>query len=786
MLLHLVSVSGEVPATSQDVPAAEQRSDDPANTVAANPAPSQEALSGDIVVTARRRSERVQDVPIALSVLDEETLQRTGTWNVNRLVQLLPSVQFYTSNPRNSAINIRGLGAPFGLTNDGIEQGVGLYIDQVYYSRPAAASFDFVDVERIEVLRGPQGTLYGKNTTAGALNITSRAPSFTPEGRVEMSAGNLGFFQAKLSVSGPIVADRVAARLAVTGTRRRGTLYNVATGNYVNELDNTGLRGAVLWQAAPDLKLTFSTDYNHQNPECCTQTFVRVAPTLRNPNRQFEGLAAASGYAPPSRDPYDRLVDNDADLEARQDFGGASLLAEWDAGAGTLTSVTAWRYWDWFPASDRDYIGLPITTISANPSKQRQVTQEVRFSSAGKRRFDYTVGAFAYRQTIHSTGLQEQGSAASLWLLGPNAVNLPALLDGYRQTTAIDFENNSVALFGRVTWNISGRLRVQPGIRFNWDSKAADYDAQVSGGIANPTPAQAAIQRGVLAPQAYHASFSKFNVSGDINLSWDVSRDAMAYATYARSFKSGGVNLSGLPNDAGGNPALALATVAPEKVDHFELGLKSQWFDRRLTFNLAVYRTDIHDYQATVVNGQAGVLRGYLANADQVRVQGVEVDVQARPAPWLSLYASTAYTDGKYVSFPDAPPPIELAGGPQVVDISGAQLPGISKWATSWGGQAERRLSDGWTGYFGADASYRSSFSSSATPSPWVRVDGYTIANFRLGARSDGGWDAFAWVRNAFDAEYLDFATVQPGNTGLIVGQPGDPRTYGITIARRF
>ncbi len=202
------------------------------------------SAASDIVVTARRREEQVQDVPIPISVVGVKELDSTGSFNVQRLQQLQPALQFYSSNPRNSSINIRGLGAPLGLTNDGIDQGVGVYIDDVYFSRVAVATLDFLDVQQVEMLRGPQGTLYGKNTAAGAINITSKAPSFDFEGRTEVTVGNLEFKQAKASVSGPL-GDNVAVRLGLSTTSRKGTIFNVASGNYVNEQDNIGLRGAV-------------------------------------------------------------------------------------------------------------------------------------------------------------------------------------------------------------------------------------------------------------------------------------------------------------------------------------------------------------------------------------------------------------------------------------------------------------------------------------------------------------------------------------------------------------
>ena len=165
--------------------------------------------------------------------------------------------------------------------------------------------------------------MYGKNTTAGAINITTRKPSFTPEGTLEVSTGNLGFVQARAALSGPLT-DALAARLAVSGTQRNGTIENVFSGSDVNEVDNIGARGQLLWQATPGLELYFSGDYNRQNPECCAQVFVATHPNLRAPDRRFDALAAASGYAVASRDPFDRLADHDTRLAARQDFGGAS------------------------------------------------------------------------------------------------------------------------------------------------------------------------------------------------------------------------------------------------------------------------------------------------------------------------------------------------------------------------------------------------------------------------------------------------------------------------------
>ncbi|WP_260599145.1 TonB-dependent receptor [Sphingomonas endolithica] len=771
--------------------------------------------SGDVVVTARRREERVQEVPIAISVIGGAEIERTGAFNVNRLQQQQPSLQFYSSNPRNSAINIRGLGAPFGLTNDGIEQGVGFYVDQVYIGRIGASTFDFVDVAQVEVLRGPQGTLYGKNTTAGALNITTRPPSFTPEARVELSGGNYDFVQAKASASGPL-SDNLAVRLSTSATTRDGTIYNVASDEHLHRQRNLGVRGQLLWKASDAIDLTLSGDFNVQSPNCCVQYYARVGRTQRPLNRQYDALAAAFGYSPPSKNPFDRVTDLDASINSRQEIGGASLVANWDLGPATLTSVSAWRYWDWQPQNDRDFIGLPITTVSQNPSQQKQVSQELRLASNGANRLDYTVGAFFFHQTIDTQGSQVQGSAASRYLLNPgnvavgasgcatataNACN-PAVLNGLTSTNTISFDNTSFAVFGKVNYELFEGFHIQPGLRVNYDKKSGSYVSVVTTGSGSTT--LNADQAATLAPQSYAPKFSDWNVSGDITLSYDFSSDIHGYATYAKSFKSGGINLSGLPlNAAGTGVDLTTQTVKPEKVDNYEIGLKTQFFDRRVTLNLAGFWTEVRDYQATVNNGQLTVIRGYLANAAKVRSRGFEFDSSFRPSRRLNFYVNGAYTDSTYEKFTNAPCPPELSGGtvttgtpggagapgglsPVACDISGQRLPGISKWSLSYGG--EYNLPVGGAGgevYLGYDGNYRSRFSSNPSPSAYTWINGYSLSNVRAGYRKDD-FNVFGWVRNVFDQNYFELLSTQSGSTGLIVGQPGDPRTYGLTISKSF
>ena len=784
---------------------------DPATTTtpAAPAAPDDDTL---IVVTARHRAEPSQAVPISLSVLSGEHIDRTGAFNIDRVQQSTPTLQFYSQNPRNTSLNIRGLGATLGLTNDGIEQGVGVYVDDVFYSRPASSTFDFLDVDRVEVLRGPQGTLYGKNTTAGAIAITTRAPTFDFTARAEATVGNEGFAQFKGAVSGPL-SDVVAVRLALSDTNRDGNIYNAHNGHWINGQQNFGGRGQLLWKPSSSVRITLAADWNRQDPECCGFVYASVGATQRPLNRQFAALAAVAGYVPPSTDPFARIADLDTPLRALNEVGGVSLKAVIDTGLGTVTSISAWRFWHWDPSNDRDYTGLPVTSVSQNPSQQHQWTQELRLAHEG-RAIDVNLGAFVFDQQVRTQGLQVQGAAASKWLLAPTASSSACYntncLNGLTSTNTVGLDNTSAAVFAQTTWKITDTLSLQPGARVNYDWKNGWYNAVITDGAgnlvqfsANETANQKA-QLGVLAPEAFTGLYSAWNVSYDATATWSPGRDIHAYASYAHTFKSGGINLNGVPADANGVPLLQYATVRPETVDHGELGVKSQFLGRAITLNLDAFRTDIHNYQAIVNNGQQSALRGYVDSAPLVRVQGVEGDLSLRPSQRFNAYLNGALTDGHYVRFPGAPCPPELSGGttpaagqaasapgvaggvsPVSCDISGQRLPGISRTALGFGGEANlpaTLLGRQGEVYAGVDGSWRGAFSSNPSPSAYTWVPAYTLTNLRFGFRAGSGIDLYGWVRNAFNVGYFQQLAVAPGNTGLIVGQLGDPRTYGVTL----
>ncbi|MDZ4136171.1 MAG: TonB-dependent receptor, partial [Paracoccaceae bacterium] len=400
-------------------------------------------------------------------------------------------------------------------------------------------------------------------------------------------------------------------------------------------------------------------------------------------------------------------------------------------------------------------------------------------------KFDFVVGAFAFDQRIDTQGLEAHGPASSRWTLNPtNALaNDPSVLNGLTARNTQFLESTSAALFGQLSWKATDAFTIQPGVRLNYDKKSGFYQRRVFTGdgtelLGNETGGRAAAQLGVFRPQLSAPEDSDWNFTYDLTLSYKLAPDVLAYGTYAKSFKTIGINQNGLPTDAAGVPIEAAGTIRPENVDHFELGVKSQFWDRKATLNLAAFRTDIRDYQATVTNGQFGVLRGFLANAGKVRSQGVEADFSVRPTAFFTAYVNGAFTDAKYVSFGDAPCPPELSGGttaaagqtpsapgtpggisPANCDISGERLPGVSKWSFSFGAEANAPgnvFGEAGQFYLGYDGSYRSDFSSNASPSAATRIDGYSLSSFRVGFRSDDGLNIFAWVRNAFDENYFE------------------------------
>jgi iron complex outermembrane receptor protein len=745
-----------------------------------------------VVVTARRREEDIRSVPIAMSVIDGDKLDATSTVNTQQLAELVPTMYFNSANPRNTAYTIRGLGSntlSISAANDGIEPGVGFYVDEVYHGRPATASFDFTDIERIEVLRGPQGTVFGKNTTAGAIHVISRIPQFTPEMRAEVSWGNYDFAQAKATIGGAI-ANHLAGRVSVQFTRRGGVIHNIRTGEDLNSLDNRAARLQLLYAPTDNLKVRWIADVSDQDSSCCTQNFLRVGQSLRSASRQFPALAAGINYAPPSRNIYDRLTDIDSPLRIDTQQGGISAIVDWSLTPVTLTAISAWRYWDWDVANDRDFTGLPIQAAQRIPSRQDQYSQEIRVASYPDSHVQHVSGLFFFRQRITANPTSIYGPAAAYWLLNPANFNISIpsdLLDGYGQTGRSQFDMKSYATFGEITVDMTPRLAATLGLRYTHEEKSGSYATQTFGGndLAEYSPTGAAeltrAKLSIFRPQSYEAQIGHGNLSGRANLIFRFDDQRFAFFGISHGYKSGGLNMSGLPLDATNQPALTTVVIRDEINRTIEAGLKSTWLGNRLRLDLAVFDTRIEDYQANIVSSvETAALRSYPANIPAVRVQGIEADLAFRASPRLTLRSSVAYAEGRYIRYPAGPCPLESqTAGTIACDLSGERLAGLSRWAASLGIDYRIPVDAGeWV--FASDTSIRSSYNSDTAGSRYTVIDGYDATNVRIAFKASRRWQAELYATNVFSANYLTALTIQAGNSGLILGQPSDPRLIGV------
>jgi len=756
-----------------------------------------------IVVTARRREESSQDVPIALSVVSAQALEQTGNFTLNQVQQLVPSLQVTGSNPRNSNINIRGLGANSAVAaGDGLEYGVGFYVDGVYYGRPGQSQFDLIDLQQIEVLRGPQGTLFGKNTTAGALNITTREPSFDPELTAEGSLGDYKFHQIRASGSLPIIADKVAVRLSVADTHRDGFLTNLFTGDDAQNYDNFTIRGQLLIKPVEDVKIRIIGDYSKQKLDLILNVvdgyFSTYANGTRIPNNIFD-RAARTGYDLPTGNVYSREGNSNSPYQANMEAYGVSGQVDWDAGPATLTSITAYRWWDWFPKNDVDGTPLSVQLKGQMWNFQRQFSQEFRIASNGENKIDYVAGLFYFWQKVRGYGETQLGKDNAEWNLNPatipaqTIVNTDLALTDFQANSFSNPQTKSYAAFGQVDWHITDALTLTAGLRYTHEKKDGVFSRfQVPSGLdlsglpADQLAAIAAIRNNP-ANQVSDMSFSarlKDNaVSGLATLSYKVTPDVLVYGSYSRGSKSGGLNLT-----AGGltrpvSDSSKIGTVDPEKVDAFEIGLKSQFLNGKVTFNVAAFLTEITDYQANVTEQLAGFPNPvqYIANIPKVRSKGLEGDIAFAPSKWINLSASASYTDAKYVEYTNAPQAPERANEGAIQDLSGMRLPGVSKFTYSISADVAQPVNDHLEAYARADWLHRSSFNISPMNSIYGDIPGYGLLNGRIGLRTSGsGIDVSFWVRNLLDKNY--YIGRNGGPFGLISGTPGDPRTVGGTL----
>lgn len=748
----------------------------------------------EIVVNARRRAERAQDVPIALTAVSGETLDRTGATNLTQIAQLTPTLVIRNNNARNTFANIRGLGSN-AAQNDGLEVGVGFYVDDVFYGRIGASQFDLIDLERVEVLRGPQGTLFGKNTTAGAISITTRAPDFETAFTGEASLGEDGYSQVRGSLTGPIAHGLAAFRVTFSDTHRDGTLFNLFNGREINDYDNRNVRGQLLLTPAPNLDIRLIADYSEQTSYSRISSTVGVFTHFANgapiSNNHLQRAARAGyTYRYDITDPFARVVDVNGPVQADMKGYGVSAKVNWDLGGASLTSITAWRGWDWYPDNDTDDTPLRVMVRSGTDNEQRQFSQELRLASTGDRKLDYVVGLYYFRQVVYGLGHYQAGPDYAVWNnhTFPNRALANYAYDGFLSYSIIEPRTRSYATYGQVTWNATDALGITAGLRFTYEDKAGLFDQYTAAGndlsVLNPADrASAQALRDAIYPEIRYTTALKDDaLTGQITVAYDFAEDVLAYATYSRGNKSGGLSLGNLPS--GVSPV-----VDPETVDAWEIGLKSQFWDRRITLNTALYWTEVKNYQAAIseqIGATTSFVR-YISNIPGVRSRGLEVDLTVAPTPWVRFTASAAYNDAVYKDYPNAQVAPEHRNLTQIQDLSGVQLANAPKFIYHLSAdvaQPVQLITPDDEIYARFDFNHRSSNDTSSSNSIYTLITGYGLANARIGVRIDERFDLSAWVINLFDKKY--FTSLGASNQGLISGNIGDPRSFGTTLRVSF
>ncbi|PTQ74209.1 MULTISPECIES: TonB-dependent receptor [unclassified Pseudomonas] len=726
-----------------------------------------------VTVEARRRSEDAQQVPTAMSVLGAQALEEQRLYRLQDLQQALPSVNVAFMHARQSSLSIRGLGN--NPASDGLEGSAGIYLDNVYLGRPGMAVFDLLDVEQLELLRGPQGTLFGKNTTAGVLNITTRKPTFTPQGTIATSIGEDGYTQTQGSFSGPL-NDTLAGRISAYHTEENGYVKNDFNGHDLGGGKRQGFRSQLLYKPSEDFNLRWIADYNEENSSAGTRSLFSTGPTINGVNR-YEQRAAAVGATLVDG----RHVNLNADQRVTVFQGGTSLEANWMLPNDfTVTSISAYRWWDFTPRND-DELNVEVMHNVGQSARDKQYSQELRLASPAGEHFDYVLGAYYFRQEMQNKVFTYYGPLADTWNGTPQGAlnNVSTVGNG-------SVDTDSFALFAQGTWHLSPVVDFSLGLRGTYERKLADVTRDAPTGGAAVTGAAATVRNArVGAYDSGDLSLYSFSPSALASLAWHVNDQVLAYGSLSHGEKSGGVNLSVASAPVAGADSLLIGS---ERANDAELGVKTTLLDRRLLLNANLFWTEIHGYQTNAYDDAN--LTSYLTNAGTVRSRGLELDSSWRPLPGLTLSANGSWNDVRYLSYDDAPCPAEVAlrpGAPASCDLSGHAVVGASKWIFNSSASYQWRLDNGLQPYVNGNYAWRSHAVGTIDDSEYAQLPSYALVNLATGLRGDlrdGQWDVSLWLKNAFDKTY--YTTLWNSPNGAYTGVLGTPRTLGVTARYDF
>ena len=712
----------------------------------------------ELVVTARRTSENVQSVPLSISAFSGQSLDRIGAGDATALQGLVPNLNIVQGRGSADSANvyIRGLGQPDALQT--FDPAVGAYIDDVYISRIRGVLFNLYNLDHVEVLRGPQGTLYGKNTIGGAIRYITRKPSQTPYADISAGAGDHGAYEVKATVMGPITKT-LALGLSGYAAGHDDYVHDSITGRGYNNEKNLSGRVQLAWTPTPALRTDLSFDYSHEAPhmtvgqETAAVYRINIAPP--------SGLGATTVLYPGSNNwNYAAPISSTLSNRAPLNHAGLSLVETWNVSSVlTIKSITAYRRLNYDDSIDIDATPYKLGDVTVGVT-QRQTSQEIQVNYE-QGRLKAVSGFFYMHEHVGST----QNAFGS---------DLYTLLGGpYPATRYVfdDLKTDSYAGYLNAVYSFTSRLRLTAGVRVTDESKTYWHETYVN------TPAS---------PFAFTATHDWTKVSPTASLDYQVTDAALVYARFSQGFQSGGFN--------GRASAKGQQTpYAPETVTTYELGAKTSWLDHTLIANLALFYNDYRDFQASVtqsvpdpVQPNPPLIVQTVLNAGKLRTDGAELELVWRPVAPLRLDAQVGYLDAKYLTFAD----LSFPTGSRAF-----QTPAFSpKWTLRLGASYDQPLGELGSVSVGGGMSYRSRMSlavddttTAGAPYAGLYQDGYALFDARLVWKSlDGKYTAGVYGENLSGAIYKTDAQNFVAVAGIQTAYYGAPRRVMFRVTAKL
>ena len=724
--------------------------------------------AAEIVVTAQKRSERLQDVPVAVSVLSGASLEQAARPSIESAAQMVPSLNFLKSGTTlNQTIFLRGVGtATFSIAG---EPSVSTVVDGVVFARSGEAFSDLVDIAQMEVLRGPQGTLFGKNASAGVINVITQQPTQNFGASLEASYFDRAEYRAKGMVNVPMGPD-LAGRFTAFYGEYDGNIQNLATNSRVNGYRHYGGRAQFLYDPGA-LRLYLAADYHKNEDDCCAD-IIATGP-LTGAGAPSTSLAFNVLPVPLGADTRQVLQNL---VTATEETGwGVSLQGDLDVGPNTLTSISSYREWDnteirdgdWL---DRAYVGFPQLHDNG-PQDTNTLTQELRLTSPASQFFAWVLGGYYSHAVSERTFIRNviqctaTATAPANTLIPCGSANAnPSIFPSGAATFGSTFDN--LALFGQGTFNFYDNYRMIVGLRYSHDNLSVFHSRNTT--LAGPgiQPSFPVTATGTGQPAtAFTAETSNDNISGKAAFQYDVNNDMMVYASYARGYKGPAYNVFYNLTATGTN------VIEPETSNAFELGLKNTLLDGAMTLNIAAYYAKYFNFQANNPDLVAGVVVTRFTNAGTVSTRGFEVDLNWVPATDVTIAAGVAYTDAHVDSFLVAPGAAATAIIPAKTTLGFAP-----EWKGALSANYRWRTGSSVDAFFGANMNFQSSQLSLFSPNAVQRQIGtihpYALVNLAAGiGGAENNWKITLQVRNLFDKAYP---------AAIINGGPGGAYRYQI------